>query len=43
MNWLCKLKKDAVPTIFKRKQSDIEEPAAKRRPAYEKRERKRVL
>ena len=37
----AKLKKDAVPTTFKRKLTEVEEPAAKK-PAYEKRERLRV-
>ncbi|XP_019859639.1 PREDICTED: uncharacterized protein LOC109587862 [Amphimedon queenslandica] len=38
----AKLKKDAVPTSFKRKVTEALEPAAKK-PAYEKRERLRVL
>ena len=37
----AKLKKDAVPTTFKRKLTEVEEPAAKKT-AYEKRERLRV-
>ncbi|XP_019863897.1 PREDICTED: THAP domain-containing protein 10-like [Amphimedon queenslandica] len=37
----AKLKKDAVPTSFKRKLTEALEPAAKK-PAYEKRERLRV-
>ena len=36
------LKEGAVPSIFKRKAADTKEPVAKK-PAYEKRERLRVI